>query len=151
DYKIAVAAQVNGDQYAGANQFIDSAVEDFAQIIITELGGEKLSDAEKLSLNRIAEDWLQLIDAEKLGQSWDSISAELKAKYTRERWQSVMQSFLKKVGKFKSRKLKNVFQADSDRVAIDFESSFAKVPSAVETIILKLEDGKWQIASYSIK
>lgn len=150
--KISVAVQVNSDENPETNKFIASAVEDFAQIIIGELFGQNLSDAERLEIQKTTEDWLKLIDAGKFVESWDGISAELKAKYAKEKWQSVLEPLLKKVGKFKSRKLKSIFSTDSETVATDFESSFTKLSLATETIILKREkDGKRRVASYSIK
>ena len=150
--KIAVAVQVNSDENPETNKFIASAVEDFAQIIIGELSSRNLSGAEKLEIQKAAEDWLKLIDAGRFAESWDGISAELKAKYAKEKWQSALEPLLKKVGKFKSRKFKSIFSTDSETVAIDFEGSFTKLPSATETIILKREkDGKRRVASYSIK
>ncbi len=152
EQKIAVAVQVNSDENPETNKFIASAVDDFAQIIIGELFSQNLSEKEKLEAQKKTEDWLKLVDAGKFAESWDSISAELKAKYTKEKWQSVLEPFLKKVGKFKSRKLKSIFSTDSETIAIDFESSFAKLLSANETIILKREkDGNRRVASYSIK
>ena len=150
-YKIAVAVQTNADEMQEANRFMTTAVNDFAQIIISELVGEKLSDVEKNRLQKIAETWLDLITAGKFGESREGISAELKAKYTIENWKNVMQNFLKKSGKFKSRKIKSVIALDDETVTVDFESDFGKTPPAVETIILKLEkDGNWRVASYSI-
>ena len=151
-YKIAVAVQVNSDETPGANKFIASAVEDFAQIIIGELVSEKLSDAEKSQFRLAAEDWLKLIDAGRYAESYNNISAELKAKIPAGKWQAALEPFLKKVGKFKSRKLKSVVYSHDQTVDVDFESSFGKLSAAVETVILQLEkDGKWRIASYSIK
>jgi hypothetical protein len=35
---------------------------------------------------------------------------------------------------------------------VDFESSFSKIPEAIETVIFTLEkDGQWRVATYSIK
>lgn len=151
-YKIAVAAQVNADETPGANKFAQTAVEDFAQIVVGELFGEKISEAQKIQLQKIVEDWLKLVDAGKIAESWEEISAELKAKYTKEKWQLALQPLIKKVGSVKSRKFKSVVFTSGETVAVDFESSFTKLPTAFETIILKLEkDDKWRIASYSIK
>jgi D-alanyl-D-alanine carboxypeptidase len=152
EQKIAVAVQVNSDETPEVNKFLATAIDDFAQIIIGELFGEKLSDAEKLNVQRAAEDWLHLVDAGKFAESWEAISAELKAKYAKEKWQSVLQPFLKKVGNFKSRKLKSVIATEAETVTIDYESSFGKLPAAVETLILKREaEDQWRVASYSIK
>ncbi len=150
--KIAVAVQVNSDENPETNKFMASAVDNFAQIIIGELFSQNLSDAEKSDLRQAAEDWLKLVDAGKFSESREGISAELKAKYTRENWQYALQPFLKKVGKVKSRKLKSILPTDSETFVIEFESSFSTLTPATETIILKREkDGKPHVASYSIK
>ena len=151
NYKIAVAVQVNADETPEANRFVATAVNDFAQIIIGELAGEKLTEAEKLQFQKTAEDWLKLVHAGKFAESWEGISAQLKAKYAKENWGAALQPLLKKAGAVKSRKLKSVIYSDSETVAVDFESSFTKFPLSGETVILKLEkDGKWRVASYTI-
>ena len=150
--KISVAVQVNSDENPETNKFIATATDEFAEIIIGELLGDKLSETEKLQMQKTAESWLKLVDSEKFAESWEGISKQLKAKYAREKWQSVLQPFLAKAGKLKSRKLKSVIYSDSETVIVDFDSSFAKVPATTETIILKLEqDGKRRVSSYSIK
>lgn len=150
--KIAVAVQVNSDENPETNKFLATAIDEFAQIIIREFFGDKLSETEKLQIQKTAENWLKMVDAGEFAESWDGISKELKAKYAREKWQTVLQPFLGKAGKLKSRKFKSVIYSDSETVIVDFDSSFAKVPATTETIILKLEqDGKRRVASYSIK
>jgi D-alanyl-D-alanine carboxypeptidase len=152
-YKIAVAVQVNSDEAPGVNRFLASAVNDFAQIIIKETSSRELSESDKIKLRELTASWLKLIDAGRFAESWEELSVELKAKYAKEKWQSALQPFLGTVGKIKSRSFKSVDYSDpeTETVAVDFESVFAKVPTAVETVILKLEkDGRWRVASYSI-
>ncbi|MBX7170649.1 MAG: serine hydrolase [Pyrinomonadaceae bacterium] len=151
NYKFAVAVQVNSDESRDAAGFIETAPDDFAQIIITELFPDKVSDSEKLKFQKIAEDWLNLIDTGKFEESWEFISDELKAKYTKEKWRDALKPIGDKGGKFKSRKLKTITFPDSQTVFVDFESSFTKFPKGIETVILKLENGKWNVSSYSIK
>ena len=64
-----------------------------------------------------------------------------------------MTQFLSQAGRLKSRRLRGVDYSDPDAgtVALDFDSSFEKIPSAVEIVILKPEaGGAWRVASYSI-
>lgn len=151
-YKIAVAAQVNDDGTPAANKFGDAAIDDFAQIIVEELVGDKLSGAEKLQFQKMAEAWLKLVDAGKYVESWDEVSAELKAKYARDKWQTALAPLAKEAGRLKSRKFKSVMYSEEKTVAVDFESSFSKIPEAIETVILTLEkDGQWRVTTYSIK
>ena len=99
----------------------------------------------------MAESWVKLVDAGKYAESWDSISGELKAKYTRETWPTALEPFLKTAGKIKVRTLKSVVSSEPGKIAVDFDSSFLKLKVATETVFLKLEtDGKWHISSYSI-
>ena len=150
-YGLAVAAQINADGTNETQGFIDSAADDFAGIIIQELSGKKLSEAEKLDRQNTVESWLKLVDLGKYSESWDGLSAELKAKYSRKAWSAALDPFLKKTGKFRKRQLKSVVYSEPDVIAVDFDSVFSKLPVATETVFLKLEsDDKWRVSSYSI-
>jgi D-alanyl-D-alanine carboxypeptidase len=153
-YKISVAVQVNSDETPEVSRFMASAVDDFAQIIIEETSARKLAEEDKLKLQTLTESWLKLVDAGKYAESWEELSAELKARYAKEKWQSALQPLTGKTGKIKARKLKGLQYSDPEAqtIAAEFESSFTKIATASEIVILKLEaDGKWRVASYSIK
>jgi hypothetical protein len=93
-----------------------------------------------------------LVDTGKYPESWGDISTELKAKYARDKWQTALKPFAKEAGRLKSRKFKSVVYSDEKTVVVDFESSFSKIPEAIETMIFTLEkDGQWRVATYSIK
>ena len=64
-----------------------------------------------------------------------------------------MKAFLNKAGKFNSRKLTAIVYSnpESKSIAIDFESSFSKLPTASETLTLELENGVWKVESYSLR
>lgn len=152
-YKIAVAVMVNTDQTSGANKFLNTAIDDFAQVIIKEVSPRELSAENRIKLERLTEDWLGLTDAGKFAESWEQLSAELQAKYAKEQWRSAMQPFVEQAGKMKSRRFKSIDYTDpqAQRVAVTFESSFTKLPTAVETVFLEPgKDGKWRVASYSL-
>ena len=152
-YKIAVAVMVNSDETIGVNRFLASAVDDFAGIIIRDSFPRELSEADQLKLQKLTESWLNLIDTGKYEESWEQLSTKLKDKYARDKWQVALHPLLEKTGKFKSRTFKSIGYSDpeTETVAVDFESSFAKSGPAAETIILELEkDGQWHVASYSI-
>lgn len=150
-YGFAVAAQINTDGSEEAQRFIDSAADDYAALVVEQLVDKKLSGAEKTSFSAMAESWLHLIDAAKFGESWDRLSTELRAKYTREQWPAALEPFLKKTGKFKKRQLRSVVYSEPDVIAVDYDSVFSKLPAASETVFLKHEaDGNWRISSYSV-
>jgi Beta-lactamase class C and other penicillin binding proteins len=153
-YRIAVAVQVNADETPEVNRFMASAINDFAQIIIQETSSQKLSEPERLKLRALTESWLRLIDTGKFAESWEQLSVELKTKFPKDKWQAAIQPFIGKVGKLKTRKFKGADYSDplAQTVAVDFESTFTKIPNAVEIVTLKLEaDGNWRVTGYSIK
>ena len=150
---ISVAVMVNSDVAEGVNRFLSSAVEEFAQLIIEETAARTLAEADKARLRELAEGWLKLVDAGRYEESWEGVSAELKAKYARERWRAALQPFLSKVGKIKARSFKSAgySEPDAEVVAVAFESAFTKLRAGSETVMLKLEaDGRWRVASYTI-
>jgi D-alanyl-D-alanine carboxypeptidase len=150
-FDVAVAVQYNADGTAEAEAYGDGMIQTLAGIFINEMMPEKMSDADKNAFEALALMWLHLIDAGKFGESWDDISAELKAKYTRAAWPNALKPFLTKTGSFKERRLRSVVRSDQDEIAIDFTSRFSKLPTAIETVFLKRgSDGKWRISSYSI-
>lgn len=151
-YGLAVAVQINADGPDAINGFVGSFAEDIAQVIIEELTGAALTEAERSHLQQSALAWLKLVDERRFAESWNGISAELKSKYRQDKWQNALQPFLEKTGILRSRTLRTIVPTDTQTVAIDFESSFAKAPAVTETLILKSEkDGNWRVASYTIK
>lgn len=153
-YKLAIALQINSDETPEVNRFLPKAIDDFAQIIIKETSSRELSEAERTGLRTLTENWLKLIDAGKFDESWEELSAELKTKLPKEKWQAALQPFVGKVGKVKTRKFKGVDYSDpeTETVAVDFESSFTKLSTAQEIVTLELgKDGKWRVSGYSIK
>lgn len=152
-YKLAIALQINSDETLAVNKFLSTATDDFAQIIIKETSNRELSEADKTSLRTLTENWLKLIDARKFDESWEDLSDELKAKFTKEKWQAALQPFVGKVGKVKTRKFKGMDYSDPETqaVAVDFESSFTKLSTVFEMVTLELaKDGKWRVSGYSI-
>ena len=150
---VAVAVQINSDETSGADRFLAGAFDDFAGIVIKGISGREVSEADKAKLRKVTEDWLGLIDAGKFAESWEALSAKLKAKYARENWGTALRPLLNKVGRAKTRRLKGVAYLDpaAGTVAVDFESSFTKVSPAFETVILEPgADGVWRVVSYSI-
>jgi hypothetical protein len=119
-----------------------------------ELSTRKISAADQNSLQALTESWLKLVGEGKYAASWEELSTELKAKFTRDNWGSALQPLLRQAGTLKARKFKNIAYADpqAETVAVEFDSSFAKAPAVTEIVSLKLEkDGKWHIAGYSLK
>ena len=151
-HKIAISVMVNSDETPRVNTFLSSAVDDFAEVIIKATTTRQLSQSDQAKLQKLTEGWLSLLDTGKYDESWDQLSQRLKNRFTKEAWSNVIHTFLDRTGKLKSRKLRSVVYSDPDAeiVAVDFESSFGKVATGSETILLQLENGEWKIASYTV-
>jgi len=152
-YNIAIAVMTNADGTMGVDSFLASACDDFAGIIIGATGGKEISKAEQLKFQTQVETWLGLVFAGKFDESWEQLSDRLQRRFPKEVWANTMKGFLNKSGKFNSRKLKSIIYSnpESKSIAVDFESSFSKLPTASETLILELENGVWKVGSYSLR
>ena len=152
-FKISVAVQVNADESEGARQFISTAADDIAQVVVREWVGRRVSETDLAALTLLTERWLRLLDRGRLAEGREALSVEMKAKLDMEKWRAGMRSLLGHFGKVKARRLKDVHFADPESVGIGlrFETSFEKMKSAEETVILKPEGGgAWRVAGYSI-
>ena len=97
---------------------------------------------------------MKLVDEGKYAASWEEISMELKAKFTKESWIAALQPLSKQAGALKTRRFKNIIYTDlqAEIVPVEFDRSFAKAPAVTEIVNLKLEaDGKWRVSGYSRK
>jgi hypothetical protein len=114
---------------------------------------------EKAAAIQSAKNWLQLVDNEKYGESWDSAAAKFKEAISRDKWEQAMKQVRGPLGKLVSRTVKSATYATSlpgapngKYVVIQFETSFANKKSAVETITPMLDsDGKWHVSGYFIR
>lgn len=151
-FKISVAVQVNADESEGAQQFIATAADDIAQLVVREWKGRSVSETEAAALTLLTERWLRLVYARRLDESREALSVEMKAKLDMERWRAGMEQLLARVGKVKARRLKDVYYSDPESATIEltFETSFEKMKSAEEMVWLTPEGGTWRVAAYSI-
>jgi Protein of unknown function (DUF4019) len=106
-----------------------------------------------------AEAWLALTDSGKYAESWDQASSFFQSKVTKEKWVGMLESTRDPLGALQSRKLtsasykKNPPNApEGEYVRLTYDTSFDKLPSAIETVSTTLDrDGKWRAAGYFIK
>jgi len=106
-----------------------------------------------------AEEWIALVDQGEYEESWEEASTLLKSVVTVDQWRQALIGARKPFGELKSRKLKNAEYVtsmpgapDGEYVVIQFDTSFSKKETAVETITpLKDEDGVWRVSGYFIK
>ena len=118
---------------------------------------ERLAD-EKLAIEA-SKTWLNLIDGEKYIDSWESAAEYFKNRITKEQWIKLIPSVRNPLGKLITREIKSIeFKTalpgapDGQYYVIQYNTSFRKKKSAIETITLMLDkDKKWRISGYFIK
>lgn len=106
-----------------------------------------------------AEMWLQLVDSQQYGESWQQAAEIFRGAVTKEQWQQAVTGARKPLGKLVSRKLKlreyteqMPGAPDGKYVVIQFEAVFENKAAAVETITPMLDpDGKWRVSGYLIR
>jgi D-alanyl-D-alanine carboxypeptidase len=146
--KISVAVQVNADETDGARQFMATAADDIAQLVVREWRGRDVSEADAAPLILLTERWLRLLDKRRIAEGSEALSVEMKAKFDAEQWRQ----FLDRPGKLKSRRISHVeyYDPEAGSILLSFESSFGKWKSVEEVIILTIEGGTWRVAAYTI-
>lgn len=152
-FKIAVAVQVNADESEGAQQFIDTAVEDISQAVVREWVGRRVSETDVPALILLSERWLRLLDRGRLDEGREALSVEMKAKLDVEKWRAGVRRMLGHFGKVKARRFKDAHLVDPEswEILLRFDTSFEKMKGAEETVVLKPEGGgQWRVAAYTI-
>lgn len=103
--------------------------------------------------------WLSLVDGGNYIESWNQAAGLFKAAVTKDQWQQSLKAFRLPLGKVLVRKLKSKQYTrtlpgvpDGEYVVIQYETTFEKKQSAIETITPMLDkDGNWRISGYYIK
>jgi hypothetical protein len=105
-----------------------------------------------------AEAWVALVDAGKYGESWTEASAIFQSGISKEKWEQTVKKVRDDFGPLLSRKPLQVALAnslpgvpDGEYAVVQYNTSFEKKASAVETITLTAEGGKWKAAGYFIR
>ena len=103
--------------------------------------------------------WLALVDGGKYADSWAQSASIFQSTITKADWEKSLGAVRKPLGKVLSRKLSSKKYTttlpgapDGEYVVIQYETSFEKKASAIETITPMLDkDGKWKVSGYYIK
>jgi hypothetical protein len=103
--------------------------------------------------------WLSLVDEGNYVESWNQASALFKTAVTKEQWQQSLKAVRTPLGRVAARKLKSKQYTktlpgapDGEYVVIQYETTFEKKQSAIETVAPMLDkDGKWRVSGYYIK
>ena len=100
-----------------------------------------------------AEKWLCLVDEGKYAESWKEAAEYFRNAVKQDQWEQSLQVVRKPLGKLVSRKVKSTSYKtslpgapDGQYVVVEFETSFEKKKSAIETVTPMMDnDGKWRV------
>ena len=103
-----------------------------------------------------AEKWLQLLDKEEYGESWDVASKTFKNTFPKEHWIMLMKQLREPLGSVSSRRVIDQRPAKDpqglpagDYMVIFYDTSFSKKPATHELVTLVLEsDNEWRVLTY---
>lgn len=108
------------------------------------------------------EKWLKGIDAGEYAKSWQEASADFQKAITKEKWVAAMNAVRVPLGKCESRQLASALHqtevptptgeiVKGDFVIAQFETSFANLKYAIETVTFVKEGGTWKASGYYVK
>ena len=114
--------------------------------------------AEKRALEA-SDTWLKLSDSGRYSESWETAAELFRNAISKEQWNQSLNAVRKPLGKVIKRSVKSKQYAtslpgapDGEYVVIQYETSFEKKKSSIETVTPMLEkDGKWRVSGYYIK
>jgi hypothetical protein len=114
--------------------------------------------AEKRALEA-SDMWLKLSDSGRYSESWETAAEFFRNAIGKEQWNQSLNAVRKPLGKVVKRSVKSKQYAtslpgapDGEYVIIQYETSFEKKKTSIETVTPMLEkDGKWRISGYYIK
>jgi hypothetical protein len=120
---------------------------------------ETTTERDVITVKRVAEAWISLIDREAYDESWDRTAEVFKTRVKKEQWIEDLKANRRPLGKVRSRKLLTAVYVsdlpDSPRgeyVLLDYEVAFETDVPFREIIIPYLAgDGEWRVAGYSLK
>ncbi len=106
-----------------------------------------------------AASWLALVDAGDFAGSWDLSAALFRQAVTQAAWVKQLGEVRAALGKLDARKLRSSTptdrlpdQPDGKYVVLEYDASFARKPSAIETVTTMLDpDGSWRVAGYFVR
>lgn len=106
--------------------------------------------------------WLKVIDSGGYAKSWSESAKSFQSAISSENWVSALGVARKPLGACESRTLASaLYQTEipapdgtlqkGDYVIAQFDSSFANLKYAVETVTFERQDGAWKASGYFIK
>ncbi len=119
----------------------------------------RADEASRKAARSAAEAWLDLVDSEKYGESWDEAASLFKSRISKDKWTAMVGPVRKPLGSLKSRQFMGSKDAielpgvpDGEYVIIQYQASYENKKNAVETITpAKDDDGRWRVSGYFVR
>jgi hypothetical protein len=113
----------------------------------------------KKTAERVANEWLKVVDAGNYAQSWDSGASIFKLAVAKEQWLQILGNNRAPLGAVASREIESAEYTsdlpgapDGEYYVIRYASTFANRKPVTETVTSVLDrDGKWRVAVYVVK
>ena len=103
-----------------------------------------------------SQNWLAEIDSGKYDESYNEGCLAFHNKVSRDQWDTILKALRPPLGAVVSRKVASyVYKPDGyeglegECFVIRYNTSFSKVPTNLELVVLKKEDGQWRGAGYN--
>jgi predicted transcriptional regulator len=124
-------------------------------VLIAGAAAAESESNEEAAINAV-EEWLQLIDEGKYGDSWESAADLFKRAVRKDQQQQQLEAVRNSLGTVKSRRVGTAESRtalpgvpNGEYVVIQFKSSFERKNTAVETVTPMLgDDGVWRVSGY---
>jgi len=105
-----------------------------------------------------AQQWLNIVDAGKYNESWQSADAFFQTQLSQNKWHNALKSIRTPLGKVISRKELSSKEysslpgvPDGEYLVIQFQTQFQNKKSSTETLTLSKSSGQWLPVGYFIQ
>lgn len=102
--------------------------------------------------------WLGELDAGHYAATWTEASPLFQQRVPRKKWINAASKVMDSLGKLEARHFKRAIQKrhlpgapNGNYIVIQFSSTFANRPNAIETVTPMLSDGKWMVSGYYVR
>jgi hypothetical protein len=130
-----------------------------AMLVVVAAAPALAQDPQSILLQKVARDWLALIDSQGVLASWSAAGRKFKEAITPDRWGESLQQARAPFGALDQRTMlatsfsKTLPGApDGEYALVQFRTAFAKKTDVRETVSLEREaDGAWRVIGYLIR
>jgi hypothetical protein len=130
-----------------------------AMLVVVAVAPAQAQDPQSTLVQKVARDWLALIDSQGALASWNAAGSKFTEAITPDRWGESLQQVRAPFGALEQRSmLATSFSKalpgapDGEYALVQFRTTFAKKTDARETVTLEREaDGAWRVIGYFIR